>query len=108
MASPREKGVTPGEILFSNFALVLAFDLNTGQRDGEKPHGDRDACYIINPFVRELNITKTVTETELERFLSYCQRGCEIMNQAGDLKIEALFTVLSDRLRSSSIRYNDF
>lgn len=88
--------------------FILAFDLTNGQFNVEKPHAERDACCIINPFQPNLNICKTVSESGLERFLSYSKQSIEILdNGDGQLgKIEDLFLDLDDRL--SSINYNYF
>ncbi|KAJ6224160.1 hypothetical protein RDWZM_002705 [Blomia tropicalis] len=98
---------------FFNFMIGFdfwkkAFDLTNGQFNVEKPHAERDACCIINPFQPNLNICKTVSESGLERFLSYSKQSIEILdNGDGQLgKIEDLFLDLDDRL--SSINYNYF
>lgn len=59
--------------------FILGFDLKTGKIDVPKP--PRNVCFVINPFASHLNICKTVSEKELERFLSYCKKGIEIISK---------------------------
>ncbi|KAH9402862.1 hypothetical protein TYRP_015625 [Tyrophagus putrescentiae] len=98
-----------------------AFDLRSGRCDLAKPTANASSssaaiCCIVNPYLPQLNITKTVSEAELERFLSKCHQSLEILSKRRRMRsrgggssregegaaapLEELFGELNDRLQS--------
>lgn len=53
---------------------------------------------MMNPFAPSLNICKTVSEHELERFLSLCKQSHEVMSKE-NFRLEDLFLGYEDRIQ---------
>ncbi|KAH9412752.1 hypothetical protein DERP_009733 [Dermatophagoides pteronyssinus] len=65
------------------------------------------ACYIINPFANNLNITKTVSDSELERFLCFCKQSLQLMQRNDFVECSDLFTDrIDDRLHALTTSRN--
>lgn len=73
-------------------------DVRTGKLDNVKPRFKSSCCFVINPFIPYLNITKTVSEPELERFISLSKQSLEIISNV-DFRFIDLFTKINDHLK---------